>query len=408
VVNLKPRPTDWCGRKINRQWQKFEKTGLGTLGRIELCSQCHAKSKCAWPNQFGKSLKGAQVIFGTQAHLERSPNFLEQIALWVGSKNALVILDEANFIMKPFERRIVKEQLLVFLKVLEYENQQFPNKFNQRWAYLCGLLLAAPTSDLRSSDWHFPQFYHDWSLAIQMQGYNMHGDEFFFLAYDLIHFSRSPLESRERAPNGDIIFASAPTLSYDFIIYSGTAHQQFSEFRLGKEFASPFGEYSFFHPGTTWFNIASRLGMKTYFKKNSPQVLDFFASLVARRLSEGKRPLLIAKKSFCDFCARQMEERLQNMGVEVRIVTSDWSAEMLIDTGVIPLINYGMIGTNLFQEFDCAYCLTGYYVTEEAVDGILQDLVGSDMQIPLRISTEGKPCRRRAGVPNRRGRGSAS
>ena len=63
-----------------------------------------------------------------------------------------------------------------------------------------------------------------------------------------------------------------------------------------------------------------------------------------------------------------------------------------------------MIGTNLFQEFDCAYCLTGYYVTEEAINGILQDLLGSDMKIPLRISIEGRPCRRRAGVLNQKDR----
>ncbi len=71
---------------------------------------------------------------------------------------------------------------------------------------------------------------------------------------------------------------------------------------------------------------------------------------------------------------------------------------------VVPLIHYGMIGTNLFQEFDCAYCLTGYYVTEEAINGILQDLLGSDMKIPLQISIEGRPCRRRAGVLNQEDR----
>ena len=59
-----------------------------------------------------------------------------------------------------------------------------------------------------------------------------------------------------------------------------------------------------------------------------------------------------------------------------------------------------MIGTNLFEEFDCAYCLTGYYVTENAIDGILQDLLRSDMHIPLQISNEGRPLRRKAGVLN--------
>jgi len=232
----------------------------------------------------------------------------------------------------------------------------------------------------------------------------MHGDAFSFLAFDLVHFSRSSLESRERAPNGDILFATVPSISMDFIIYSGTAHQQFSEYRLGREFSSPFEDYSFIHPETTWFNIASRLGAKKYFLKNSPQLLDFFAGLVVRRLQEGKRPLLIAKKCFCAFCARQMEERLQTLGVDVCVAINGWKTELLSNSKVVPLIHYGMIGTNLFQEFDCAYCLTGYYVTEEAINSILQDLLGSDMKIPLQITIEGRPCRRWAGVLNQEDR----
>jgi hypothetical protein len=359
---------------------------------------CLLRPECSWPRQFGKSLKGSQVIFGTQAHLERSPYFLDQLAQWSEADRVLVIYDEINFIMKPFQRRINREQLQIFVDVLGQLNPR--RKLNAKWQYLCGLLLDAPTNDLRCSDWQIPRVYHDWSLAVQSCGYRIHGDLFSFLAFDLVHFSRSPLESRERAVNGDILFAAVPRVSMDIIIYSGAAHPQFSEYRLGSEFASPFEDYSFIHPETNWFNIASRLGARKYFQKNSPQILDFFARLVARRLQEGKRPLLIAKKCFCTYCARQMEKQLQALGVKASVVINGWQADLLRNAKVVPLINYGMIGTNLFQEFDCAYCLTGYYVTEETVNGILQDLLGSDMKIPLRISIEGRPCRRRAGVLN--------
>jgi len=239
---------------------------------------------------------------------------------------------------------------------------------------------------------------------VQSRGFSLFGEVFSFLAYDLVHFSRSPLESRERTAGGNIIYAAVPNVAMDFIVYSGTAHQKFSEYRLGSEFASPIAEFFFIHPDTRWFNIASRLGARRYFKKNSGQILDFFAALTARRLCEGKRPLLLAKKCFCAFCARQMQERLQELGVEVRVVINGWQADLLKDAKVVPLIHYGMIGTNLFQEFDCAYCLTGYYVTEEAINSILQDLLGSDMNLPLQISIEGRPYRRRAGVRNRKDR----
>ena len=80
VVNLKPRISSNCGADMDKRWEIFEKNGLGALGRIELCGHCLLKSQCSWPEQFGKSLKGTQVIFGTQAHLERSPEFLDQLA----------------------------------------------------------------------------------------------------------------------------------------------------------------------------------------------------------------------------------------------------------------------------------------------------------------------------------------
>jgi hypothetical protein len=404
LVNLKPRPGTKCGVDMNRRWQVFEQNGLGALGRIELCGHCLLRPDCFWPGQYGKSLKGTQVIFGAQAHIERSPCFLDQLVQWSEAKKVLVILDEANFIMKPFKRRIKREQLKVFVDILGQLNRRRGRRLHAKWLYLCDLLLNAPTVDLRNHEWQMPYVYHDWSLAVQACGYGIHGDSFSFLAFNIVHFSRSPLESRERAANGDILFAAVPSVSMDFIIYSGTAHQQFSEYRLGNEFASPFENYSFIHPETTWFNIASRLGARIYFKKNSPQILDFFAGLVARRLQEGRRPLLIAKKCFCADCAQHMEERLHELGVEARVAINGWQSELLSNSMVVPLINYGMIGTNLFQEFDCAYCLTGYYVTEEAINGILQDLLGSDMKIPLRISIEGRPCRRRAGVLNQEDR----
>ena len=404
LVNLRPRPASSCGAVINTQWRVFEKNGLGGLGRVELCGHCLSRRSCTWPDQFGKSLKGTQVIFGTQAHLERSPYFLDQLAQWSGAEKVLVILDELNCIMKPFQRRIEREKLRIFAEVLNKLKPKKSRKSHEKWQYLCGLLLDAPTEDLRVNEWHMPWINHEWSLAVQSCGYNTHGDSFYFLAFDLSNFSRSPLESRERTANGDILFAAVPSIKMDFIIYSGTAHQTFSEYRLGNEFSSPFQSYSFAHPETRWYNIASRLGVKKYFKKNSPQILDFFAGLVAMRIKEGKRPLLISKKCFSAFCARQMEERLRELGLEVSVAISGWQADRLTGAGVVPLINYGMIGTNLFQEFDCAFCLTGYYVTEAAVNSILQDLLGTDMNIPLKISIGGRPCRRRAGVLNRKDR----
>ena len=138
--------------------------------------------------------------------------------------------------------------------------------------------------------------------------------------------------------------------------------------------------------------------MKMYFAKNSVQVLDSFSCLLAERMSEGKRCLLIAKKWAAPFCAAEMEHRLRAMGhSRCRVLYEDMNEVVLQDSEVVPLIHYGVIGVNSFEEFDCAFCLTGYYVYEEVVNSILQDVLASDIAVPIRIKTIGEPRRRWAG-----------
>jgi len=210
LVNLKPRPGKSCGGDMNKTWQLYEKNGLGVLGRIELCAHCLLQSECHWPKHFGKSMEGTQVVFGAQAHFERSPYFLDQLARWSKAERILVILDEANFIMKPFRRRVERDKLAMFVDVLKMINPRRGRNIHKKWKYLCELLLTAPTSDLRSSDWKMPWISHSWSLTVQSRGYNIFGDLFFFLAFELFHFGCSPLESRERTTGGDIVFAAVP------------------------------------------------------------------------------------------------------------------------------------------------------------------------------------------------------
>src|SRR4030095_2872438 len=187
--------------------------------------------------------------------------------------------------------------------------------------------------------------------------------------------------------------------------FSGTAHAEFAEFRLGRDFKSPFSSYRFEHPETRWYNIASRLGTKGFFPKNAPQVLDFFAGLIALRLQEGRRPLLIAKKCFVPMCVAGLEVRLRDLGAgNVKISPGPWKDVDLMDRMIVPIINFGVSGTNVFEAFDCAYCLTSFYVTEAVINSILQDIVASDGHIPIEIKTEGRPRRRRATVKHPRDR----
>jgi hypothetical protein len=242
-----------------------------------------------------------------------------------------------------------------------------------------------------------PLFSPAWALEVQARGWEAHGERFRFLGHELRQFGRSPLESRQRHRNGDLSFAAPPAVSGDLALFSGTASPELLRFRLGQDLVSPFADYRFDHPCTRWYNIASRIGMRAHFSGNADRLLAFFGFLVSRRLTEGSRPLLIAKRRFVQDCARALTRALEEIHpTDLRIVTAGWDQIDLSAPDVVPLINFGMIGTNLFEEFNCAYTLTGFYVNEEVVDSIVQDVRADDYHIPLVVRTEGNPRRRRA------------
>jgi hypothetical protein len=398
ITILQPRPRQRCGRELDAAWRHFEKAGLGALGRKQMCKQCPKRRGCPWPKQYGKKLRGSRVIYGTQALLECAPTFLAQLKRWARADHVLVVLDEVNLLMTSYRQTIHYEDLVRFVRTLKADPAAGYGR-HEDWVYRSELLLKAPTEDLRAGDWRMPFIAPKWALAVQECGWGLYHEQFKFLAYDLQEFGRSPLDSRERDAAGNLSFAARPYMGWDFIIYSGTAHPELAAFRLGQDFASPFDGYRFEHPGTLWYNIASRLGVRCYFPANADQVLDFFAGLVARRLREGRRPLLIAKKCFVPLCRDGMTARLRDLGMtEARVITTGLTPEALAPPHVVPLISYGTIGTNLFEEFDTAYCLTGYYVNEEVVNSILQDVLASDGHIAIQITTGGRPRRRTAGV----------
>ena len=259
------------------------------------------------------------------------------------------------------------------------------------------MLGDASTVDLQRPGWRMPRVRHDWAVTVQRAGVDRHPGQFRFLGYSLAEFGSSPAETRRRDEDGGIQFGSRPYVG-DCMIFTGTTDLDFARHRLGKDLGSPFADHRFSHPGTRWYNLASSIGTRRHFARHAPQVLDFFADLTARRVAEGKRVLLVAKKYFVPGCAQGLADRFAAKGIELQVVTDGWSAAELADPGVIPLISYGMIGTNLFESFDCAFCLTGYYVDESVVDQCLQDLTRRDLRLPLRIETVGSPKRRRAGV----------
>jgi len=399
VVKLKGRPRNKCGA-LDSRWSKLEVKNLGLLGRSELCQLCSHFHECFWPEQFDKkNLFGAQIVVGTHAQLSVNPYFIDTITKKVGAQKVLVIVDEDGFAMGSFRRRVSSQELEMLTTVIE--SLDLNDGLIGAWVHCLSLLTGADTEFLRCYDWSIPAMSGKLLLSVQRQGVEQFGDDFCTPIYSLMAFTRSPLESREKTENGDLVFSLVPEVDTDFIVYSGTTNPEFLDYRLGNCFKAPFKDTRFEHPETRWYNIASKTGMKKYFPNNSKQILDFYAGLIAKRVSEGKRILLLSKKVFIPFCVEELQARLAMQGLPVKIVTGTLDEGVVSDPKNIPLVNFGIIGVNLFQEFDCVFCLNGYFVNEKLVSGLLQDTLASDIEIPVEITcTNTRPYRRSARAVN--------
>jgi hypothetical protein len=398
IINIRPRPASRCGH-LDQEWRVFERAGMAMLGRETLCSRCPQRDGCYWPDQYGSALRGAHAVFATHAHLARAPHFLRQIARAVGAHRPLTLIDEDAAAVASASRHIDADTLARFAEVVAALAVRSSGATLGRWAYLTGLLRVAGTGDLRSPDWDWPTLPPQTLLELQRLGWARYGPDFRFLGYDAESFAASPPESRERTRNGAIRFAAPPWIGSEVILFSGTSRPEFLTFRLGKDFPAPFAGLLVRHPDTQWYNIATRLATRQFFTGNADQILDFFAALVDMRLRAGKRILLIAKKCFVPFCANAMTNRLRALGHKTAaVLTGNWDEFDLTQPGTVALIHFGVIGVNRFEHFDCAFCLTGFFTNERVLDAVLHDLVASDGMIPVKIRTEGRPRRRRAGV----------
>jgi hypothetical protein len=336
-----------------------------------------------------------QVIFGTQTHLENAPDFLKTIVGNTGAERPLVLMDENNFVCASYARCIKRPDLEKFHQTLQSLRSEANSSNSTAWEDHTRMLLNASTEDLRDPAWQAPFISPTWALVVQQRGTERYGARFRFSAYDITQFCLAPGHSRERLLNRDIRFAVSPIFPGDLIVFSGTLDQLYAEYRIGTDLYNPFADVSVMHEGTRWYNIASRSGAKIYFDRNAPQIIDFFARLTARRLSEGKRVLLVAKKSFVNRCAREMQARLHGLGLtDAAVVRPPITGEAPGHPHLVPIINYGVSGINQFEDYDCAYCLSSYYVSEEVLNKALQDVLASDHVIGMEMGIRGLPLRR--------------
>jgi hypothetical protein len=412
-VVLTPRPRSRCG-DLDATWVQYERQGLGYLGRATLCAGCPRRQRCSWPGQYGRRLREAKLILGTQQHLVLNPQFIVHLQQQARALRPLVLLDESNLVLTNAERAITKEDLARFIATQEARlgRRIAPKATDRDWLEHTRVLEAATTADLRGPGWRFPALRRDWATEVQQEGLALFGQHFRFLGYDLHHLARADPTGRERLPGGDIRFTAPPHLGDKFLIFSGSIAKELARYRLDPNhdraaLVVPFEGYRFEHPQTRWYNVASLLGSAKFFPGNAPQILDFFAGKVARNIEQGKRTLLVSRKKFIPLCVRLLRERLGALGVgPVKFATGDWGRQTFEDPRTIAVINYGVSGLNRFEHFDAAYCLNAYYVPARTVSEAVQEVEATNERYPLTLQSGGKPRRRTARVAMPDGRAS--
>ena len=270
VVDLRPRPAERCGPERDAQWRRFEANDLAALGRLALCKRCPHLRACFWPDQYGKGLEGARIIYATQAHLARSPGFLVTLRVRTGAERMLTLFDEAEF------HRVARR-----VDDAGPGPRTIPRGARGGGRPDHGARVESPPVAGHGRDapggihrgppgrrWRFPYVHSEWAAAVQRVGVERHGYDFRFLGFALNHLGFSPIETRRRDDAGDVQFANRPYVG-DCIVFSGTTDPDFARHRLGRDLASPFADHRFIHPQTRWYNLASRIGSRRYFPRHA-------------------------------------------------------------------------------------------------------------------------------------------
>ena len=373
IAILRPRPKKKCG-SLNDEWKDFELNHLVSYGKETICEKCPHSNECFWPRQYGRRLKGADIVIGTQSHLERDPNFIQRINHWVGSRRSLTIFDEADFVMASQERSLTDYNIRILTKVLRHiglnGNRKHLDLINTVCKTLLGAKTESPLPDLpRINDLPIKLV-----KEIMAKGIDRFEDEFVNILYELQQLTGSTKRSRYTQTNGDIRFAVIPTLTKHVIVYSATCSKELIDGRLKTKFKTPFDLLSKTHPKTRIYNLANWIGTYSYFPKNMPQILDFYVGLIAKRVKQGKKVVLVSKKDFADTCAEEINKRLDELEIghlKTKVITK--KTKFPLKDNVLPIITYGIVGVNKLKNYDCIYCLNSYYVSNDVLNKLIQE-----------------------------------
>jgi hypothetical protein len=386
-TSLRPRPVSDCGA-LAMEWEALDQSHCAAYGKGTLCRQCPIGERCFWPEQF-KRLEGLQLIVMTEQQLVLNRSLVWVLKSLTGARRVLLILDEARLLNSSFEISVTHQDLMGFQDVLRTcrPGRRLSPHIRETWLRsIESLLDASPTENLEGR-YELPDRLNRAAFAIQEEGVSRLGTAFRYLGYELPLIQWAASGERWKDSAGVIRFIARPYVHCHVLILSAHLSAAYAAHRLGKsDFVSPFESTRFQHTGTRIVNLRNRIGADSYFKRNHKQILDVFAVVIARNISERRSTLLVSRKKSKAFCATYLKERLQGWGITVDIIIDNYDGlPESPDPAVIPIVHYGILGVNDFTEYESAYSLNSYYVSTRELNRHVQDAEPEQFRVRLKI-----------------------
>ena len=370
AIELKPRPHRQCG-SLNREWCRLEKAGCSTLARRKLCSTCSRRTRCKWLEQADPdNLHDARFIMGVVDYI-----WIYRHLISSTDPATLFVFDEARLISQAARKRLRRADISALKDVCRHLLPDGGLSDTQKktvmhlWRVVNHLLKRRPIESMPQ----LPTIDHRLAAMIQEAGWELFPDEFRYIVPAL-----SDLDVAEAAwytKSGDVGYIKDLDLSgHTYLLVSATLPLLLARRKLRDPDIELVEDSIDIHPGTRLFNIANRMGAKRNFPGNMKRILDFFCSLAARDLQEGRRVLFITKKDFVrDSCTGVQERLSRALGHRVRVFTPTPKSRRLPPDTQVAMITYGFTGTNLYEDFDCCYCLCSFNISDVVLNRFLAD-----------------------------------
>lgn len=384
---LRARPRERCG-DLDAEWSKLEQQGCSALAKGRLClKRCPVSADCSWPSQMS-DLGNTRLILMTDQRISLVPNIVALLKERGRYRRVLVILDEASLLDASLEVLLARKDINQFINTLRHARCKAKGwpEVRDPWMVELANLQSANAVRIQRTAWSFPAELHAYAFNIQAAGLTMYGDEFRYIGYELSLLASSRPEERWRVDEG-VRFIGRPYLDGHLALLSANLSPQYASHRLGVEsIASPFEHHRFLHSGTHVYNIRNASGAASHFHSHKKTILDTFAVLIARNIATGRTTLLISRLKWKALCAEYLAKRLAEWGHRVRFVTDDFGQlPQPPSPTVVPIIHYGIRGTNNFTGYESAYCLNSYYVNGRTLNKAVQEFEPRHFRVELEI-----------------------